>query len=67
LVTTGKADLNLQNEYGNTPLHIVAAEVYFDQDFYDFLIGLGAKDDIVNHAQQTPKDMINMKEYKFNC
>ena len=54
-----KADLNIQDANGNTPLHI--AVMRRDVECIKLLLNSGAREDIRNHQGQTPCDMLRIE------
>lgn len=54
------ADLNIQNEHGNTPLHIAC--VRRDLRMIQCLLDRGAKTEIRNNENQTPFDLLQISE-----
>jgi ankyrin repeat protein len=62
LVAAG-ADLNLRNNQGQTPLHLLSQSIQaFDEEMFNILVGAGAELDIKDHEGQTPL-LLGMKSW----
>jgi hypothetical protein len=51
-------NLNRIDEHGNTPLHYAA--IYKNKDLYEYLVKLGAKEQLKNHEGDTPKSILKV-------
>jgi ankyrin repeat protein len=56
------ADINLKDNNGNTPLHILAADGEENIEVVEYLLSIGANKEIKNNSNKTPLDISKLRE-----